>query len=180
MSTIVTRTVKGYPLSWAEADANFTNLNNDKLEASALASYETSAHAAATYLTITNAVSTYLTQASALATYSPITTTVSRDTATGAAFMPVGTTAQRPTGSLGYLRYNNTLNQFEGYGASGWGTIGSGATGGGTDKAFVETDVTITTDYTITTNKNAMTAGPVTINNGVTVTVPSGSTWTVV
>jgi len=33
MSTIVTRTGKGAPLTWAEADANFTNLNTDKLEA---------------------------------------------------------------------------------------------------------------------------------------------------
>jgi hypothetical protein len=55
-----------------------------------------------------------------------------------------------------------------------------GATGGGSDQIFWENDVAITTDYTITTNKNAMTAGPVTVANGVTVTVPSGSTWTVV
>lgn len=34
MSTIVTRTVKGSALTWAEADANFDNLNNDKLEKS--------------------------------------------------------------------------------------------------------------------------------------------------
>jgi hypothetical protein len=34
MSTITTRAVKGAPLSWAEADANFNNLNTDKLEAS--------------------------------------------------------------------------------------------------------------------------------------------------
>lgn len=32
MTTIVTRTTKGAPLSWAEADANFTNLNTDKAE----------------------------------------------------------------------------------------------------------------------------------------------------
>ena len=32
MSTIVTRSVKGYPLTWDEADANFTNLNIDKVE----------------------------------------------------------------------------------------------------------------------------------------------------
>ena len=34
--------------------------------------------------------------------------------------------------------------------------------------------------YTIQTNKNALTAGPVTVANGVIVTVPNGSTWTVV
>jgi hypothetical protein len=55
-----------------------------------------------------------------------------------------------------------------------------GATGGGSDKIFYENDQEVTTDYTITTNKNAMTAGPVTINSTITVTVPSGSTWTIV
>jgi len=94
--------------------------------------------------------------------------------------MPVGTTAQRPTASTGQIRYNSTLTQFEGYGASSWGTIGGGATGGGSNQAFYENDVTITDSYTITTSKNAMTAGPITINDSVTVTVPDGSRWTVI
>lgn len=34
MATIVTRTGKGSALTWAEGDANITNLNNDKLEKS--------------------------------------------------------------------------------------------------------------------------------------------------
>jgi hypothetical protein len=38
----------------------------------------------------------------------------------------------------------------------------------------------VTTDYTISSNKNAMSAGPITINDGITVTVPDGSAWTVV
>jgi len=58
--------------------------------------------------------------------------------------------------------------------------IPTGATGGGTDAVFYENDQTVTADYTITTDKNAMSAGPVTINTGVTVTVPSGSVWTIV
>lgn len=53
-------------------------------------------------------------------------------------------------------------------------------TGGGGNKAFYENDQTITVDYTIPATSNAMTAGPVTINSGVTITVPSGSTWTVI
>ena len=60
-----------------------------------------------------------------------------------------------------------------------WGTAG-GAAGGGTDDVFYENSQTVTTDYTISTNKNAMTAGPITINSGVTVTVPSGSSWVIV
>jgi hypothetical protein len=44
----------------------------------------------------------------------------------------------------------------------------------------VENDTTIAANYTITTGKNAMSAGPITISTGVTVTVPTGSVWTVV
>jgi len=51
--------------------------------------------------------------------------------------------------------------------------------GGGPDAVFVENDQTVTTNYTITTNKNAMSTGPITINSGITVTVPSGSNWVV-
>jgi len=58
--------------------------------------------------------------------------------------------------------------------------ISAGATGGGDDQVFYENDQTVDTDYTITTNKNAMTAGPITVSSGVSVTVPSGSTWTIV
>lgn len=56
MTTIVTRSGKGSSLSWVEADANLTNLNTDKLEASDLAAYETSVHAAATYAPIATTV----------------------------------------------------------------------------------------------------------------------------
>ena len=53
-------------------------------------------------------------------------------------------------------------------------------TGGSPDRIFYENQQTVTTNYTVTTSYNAMTAGPVTINSGVTVTIPSGSYWTVV
>jgi len=55
----------------------------------------------------------------------------------------------------------------------------AGAKGGGTDKIFWENDITVTTSYTISTNKNAVSAGPITIGTG-TVTVQDGSVWTVV
>ena len=58
--------------------------------------------------------------------------------------------------------------------------ISAGATGGGSDEIFYENSQAVTTDYTITSGKNAMSAGPITINNGVSVTVPSGSTYTIV
>jgi hypothetical protein len=60
--------------------------------------------------------------------------------------------------------------------APSWAAVTASASGG----MFWENDITLTSNYTITTNKNAMTAGPVTINAGVTVTVPSTSTWTIV
>lgn len=53
-------------------------------------------------------------------------------------------------------------------------------TGGGTNKAFYLNDITITDSYTVPTGSNAMTAGPVTINAGVTVTVSPGSYWSIV
>ena len=56
----------------------------------------------------------------------------------------------------------------------------TGATGAGGDKAFYENDVQIDNSYTITTNKNATTAGPITIASGATVTVPNGSVWVIV
>jgi hypothetical protein len=45
---------------------------------------------------------------------------------------------------------------------------------------FFVNPTTVSANYTIPTNYNAMTSGPITVNSGVTVTVPSGSTWTVV
>lgn len=57
---------------------------------------------------------------------------------------------------------------------------GIGAQGGGSDKVFYENDQSITANYTITTYKNAMSTGPVTINTGVAVTVPDGSRWVII
>lgn len=59
-------------------------------------------------------------------------------------------------------------------------SISGGAMGGGSNRIFFENDITVTDDYEITTGKNAMSAGPITIDSGVTVTIPSGSDWTIV
>lgn len=59
-------------------------------------------------------------------------------------------------------------------------TISGGARGNGGNNVFFENDITVTSDYEITTGKNAMSGGPITIDSGVTVTIPSGSTWTIV
>jgi len=57
---------------------------------------------------------------------------------------------------------------------------GGGATGGGGDQVFFENDLTVTQNYTIGATKNAGTFGPVTIDSGATVTIPSTSVWTIV
>ena len=61
-----------------------------------------------------------------------------------------------------------------------WGELSAGASGSGSDKIFWENGQTVTQNYTITNNKNAMSAGPITINNSVTVTIGDGETWTIV
>jgi hypothetical protein len=100
---------------------------------------------------------------------------------TGVLDLPVGTTAERPgSPNSGMIRFNTTLTQFEGYNGTAWASVGGGATGGGADTVFFENSQTVTTNYTLSTNKNAVTAGPVTVNSGVTVTIPSGSSWVVV
>ena len=60
-----------------------------------------------------------------------------------------------------------------------WGQIGGGATGNGGDQVFVENGQTVTSSYQLPANKNASSVGPITINSGVSVTVPSASRWVV-
>lgn len=99
---------------------------------------------------------------------------------TGYIDIPAGTTAERPgSANTGMLRFNSDYNRYEGYDGSSWGQLG-GASGAGGDSVFYENDTNVSSDYTITSGKNAMTAGPITINNGVNVTIPTGSVWTVV
>ena len=60
-------------------------------------------------------------------------------------------------------------------------TFGDGGAVGGTNNpVFFENDKTVTADYSITSGKNAMSAGPITVNAGITVTIPAGSEWTIV
>ena len=99
---------------------------------------------------------------------------------TTALTIPDGTEAERPTGVTGMIRFNTDITQFEGYNGSSWSSIGGGATGGGADTVFFENNNAVTTNYELTANKNAVSAGPITINSGVTVTVPSGQSWVIV
>jgi len=99
--------------------------------------------------------------------------------ATDAILVPNGTTAQRPTGAAGYIRYNTTTGTFEGY-TTAWGSIGGGATGAGGDQVFYQNGQTVNTSYSITAGTNAGSFGPISVASGATVTVPSGSVWSIV
>jgi len=99
----------------------------------------------------------------------------------GSTVLPKGPSSTRDASPQdGYIRYNTDLQAYEGYQNGNWLPLGGGATGTGTDDIFYENSQVVTADYSITAGKNAMTAGPITINNGVTVTIPNGSNWVIV
>jgi len=144
-------------------------------------------------------------------------------TSTGAVTIPVGTTAERPTGAVGKIRWNSSLNQYEGYDGTNWTLLGgavitndtstatnlyptfAGVTSGNVSTLFtgnakllykpstgelqssalvasngiVVNSALVTANYTIPTGSNAMSAGPIAVDTGVSVTVPSGSRWVV-
>ena len=109
---------------------------------------------------------------------SSLTGVTLKTSATGSSQVAVGTTAQRDgSPATGMFRFNTTTTGVEGYNGSAWGAIGGaggGATGAGGDEVFQENERVVTTNYTLSTNKSAMCVGPLTINSGVTVTIPSG------
>lgn len=106
-------------------------------------------------------------------------TAVQKDSNTGSAQLPSGTVAQRSPNGVGKLRYNTETSRFEGNNGTSWGSLG-GATGGGNDDAFYENTNVITSSYTISAGKNAMSAGPITVAAGVIITILDGSVWTIV
>tara|TARA_R100000458_G_C8251907_1_gene228703 strand:- start:858 stop:1322 length:465 start_codon:yes stop_codon:yes gene_type:complete len=104
---------------------------------------------------------------------------------TGSIQLPSGSTAQRPASPTnGDIRYNNSDHQVEAYKNGTWLNVGSGAgsTGGnnGLNAVFWENELTVTHDYSITASRGAGSFGTVTINSGITVTIPSTSSWTIV
>ena len=83
---------------------------------------------------------------------------------TGSLKLPSGNTSQRAgTG----IRYNTTFGQYEGFdtNTSSWSSIGGGATGSSGNQVFYENDQSVTASYTIPTNKNASTTGPMTVDS---------------
>ena len=52
--------------------------------------------------------------------------------------------------------------------------------GASTNQVFFENDKLVEVNYQITSTKNAMSAGPISVSAGIAVTIPSGCSWTIV
>ena len=122
-----------------------------------------------TALPIANGGTGQTTASAAFNALSPITTAGDLILGSG-----VNTAGRLGIGANGYVLTSNGTT------ASWAVAAGGGATGGGSDKIFYENDQTVTTSYSITAGDNAGSFGPITIAAGVTVTVPTGATWSVV
>ena len=98
---------------------------------------------------------------------------------TGSAILPSGTTAQRDGVPVdGYLRYNSELNVFEGYRNGAWETVGSGQMYGlASVKAISYNAQSIAENITILGTTNASSVGDITVEDGFSVTLESGSVW---
>ena len=106
--------------------------------------------------------------------------------------LPVGTTAQRPVGvTAGTLRYNSEIDNAEIYvndigdGTAGWAPVAGGGPSLGTDSIIRTNTTTISENITVGPSAgnefaNGMSAGPITVGNGYTVSVESGGSWSVV
>jgi hypothetical protein len=92
---------------------------------------------------------------------------------TDAILIPVGTTAQRPTGAIGYMRFNSNSTEYEGYNGNTWSSVGTASNG------LVINAATVIANSTVGVGYNAMSVGPITIANGVSVSISSGQRWLV-
>lgn len=103
-------------------------------------------------------------------------------TATGAG-TGTGTASSFQGNAVGefWLDQSTTPAQLKIYSGSAWLEAGgAGATGSEGNQIFLEVDQTMTADYTISANKNAITAGPLEIQSGKTLTIPSGGNLVIV
>ena len=105
--------------------------------------------------------------------------------------IPSGTQANRPTGvSVGTIRFNTDVDAAEiykaddGTGSAGWSPISGGGPSLGSDSVIRTNPNTISENITVgptagTEFANGMSAGPMTIANGYTITIESGGAWSV-
>ena len=142
----------------------------------------------------TSSVNGYLTSADWTTFNNKGSGSVTSVAATVPAFLSVTGTPITSSGTLA-ISYSGTALPVAngGTGLTAVGTSGNVLTSNGsawvssapvssniTAKGLFENANTISANYTIGTGNNAVSAGPITINSGIVVTVPSGSTWVVV
>ena len=120
-----------------------------------------------------------------------IITTLSFLNANSVLRVPSGTQAQRPTGvSVGTIRFNTDVDAAEiykaddGTGSAGWSPISGGGPSLGSDSVIRTNPNTISENITVGPTAgsefaNGMSAGPITIANGYTITIESGGAWSV-
>ena len=60
-----------------------------------------------------------------------------------------------------------------------WSVVASSGGGASANGVIYENGLTITDNYTLTTNKNGMSVGPITVDTGTSVTIPSGQRWVI-
>lgn len=161
----------------AGISANVTAVAADATDIGTVATNIASVNTTATNIANVNTVATNIANVNAVAAEIPnLATKVNKTSDTGSAVIPAGTTAQRDgSPANGYFRYNSSLASFEGYVGGAWGGVGGAQAGG----VIFENALTISANYTLTTSKNGLSVGPITIGSGVTVTVPSGQRWVV-
>ena len=106
---------------------------------------------------------------------------VKKTSNTGIALLPSGTEAQRDSvPTIGGMRFSTTLSGWDGWNGSNWTSIGGGQMyGQALVKAIFYNSQTIGENLTVKAGENGGSFGPVTINNGFTVTVEAGSVWSI-
>ena len=84
--------------------------------------------------------------------------------------LPVGTVAQRPgSPTNGDIRYNSDAAGFEGYAGGAWGSLG----GASFDEVFYENKLIVSSNTTLTASRGFHAVGPITVNTGVSLTIPA-------
>ena len=86
---------------------------------------------------------------------------------------------QSGSGATTFVAAPSVTNTVLTYNGTSFAWAAAGATGGSSDQVFYENSLIVTTNYTITSGKSAMSTGPITVNSGITVTIPSGSKWVI-